>query len=95
MIKEKEQNCKWVYTYILFKYFPVPRPKNYFLGHFFFFKLSQIGNSLIVQWLGLHSLTARGPGLIPGHGTKIPHHSIAKKRNTPKQNKNSQIDILQ
>ena len=30
------------------------------------------GNSLVVQWLGLSALTARGPGLIPGWGTKIP-----------------------
>ena len=76
--------------------FSSTQTKKIFSRTFFFFKkLFQIGNSLMVQWLGLHSLTARGPGLIPGHGTKIPHHSIAKKRNTPKQNKNSQIDILQ
>ena len=29
------------------------------------------GNSLVGQWLGLHASTARGPGLIPGWGTKI------------------------
>ena len=29
-------------------------------------------NSLAVQWLGLHALTAKGPGSIPGGGTKIP-----------------------
>ena len=34
-----------------------------------------IGNSLAVQWLGLGALTARGPGLIPGWGAKIPHAS--------------------
>ena len=28
-------------------------------------------NSLVVQWLGLHILTAEGPGSIPGQGTKI------------------------
>ena len=28
-----------------------------------------IGNSLAVQWLGLHAFTAMGPGLIPGWGT--------------------------
>ena len=27
----------------------------------------------MVQWLGLHASTARGTGLIPGQGTKIPH----------------------
>ena len=31
-----------------------------------------LGNSLVVQWLGLHALTAEGPGSIPGRGTKIP-----------------------
>ena len=30
-----------------------------------------IGNSLAVQWLGLHAFTAMGPGSIPGRGTKI------------------------
>ena len=29
-------------------------------------KLSEGGNSLVVQWLGLHALTARDPGSIPG-----------------------------
>ena len=36
-------------------------------------KLSRkVGNSLAVQWLGLHALTAEGLGSIPGQGTKIP-----------------------
>ena len=30
-----------------------------------------MGNSLVVQWLGLHAFTAKGPGSIPGQGTKI------------------------
>ena len=30
------------------------------------------GNSLAVQWLGLHAFTAEGPGSVPGRGTKIP-----------------------
>ena len=30
-----------------------------------------LGNSLAVQWLGLHASTAGGPGSIPGPGTKI------------------------
>ena len=29
-------------------------------------------NSLAVQWLGLHSSTARGVGSIPGWETEIP-----------------------
>ena len=31
-----------------------------------------MGNSLAVQWLGLHVLIAEGPGSIPGQGTKNP-----------------------
>ena len=31
-----------------------------------------MGNSLVVQWLGLHAGTAKGLGSIPGLGTKIP-----------------------
>ena len=30
------------------------------------------GNSLTVQWLGVHTLTAEGLGSIPGEGTRIP-----------------------
>ena len=37
---------------------------------FFFFKISK-GNFLAVQWLGIYSLTAKGPGLIPCLGTRI------------------------
>ena len=35
------------------------------------FKL-QVNNSLVVQWLGLHRLTANGLVLTSGQGTKIP-----------------------
>ena len=31
-----------------------------------------MGNSLVVQWVELSALTARGPGSIAGRGTKIP-----------------------
>ena len=31
----------------------------------------------MVQWLGLHTLTAEGPGLIPSHRTKIPTSHVA------------------
>ena len=30
------------------------------------------GNSLVVRWLGLGALTAKGPASIPGQRTKIP-----------------------
>ena len=41
-----------------------------------------VRNSLVFQWLGLHALTVRDLGLIPGQGTKISHatqHSQKKK----------------
>ena len=31
-----------------------------------------MGNSVAVQWLGLHAFTAEGAGSIPSQGTKIP-----------------------
>ena len=30
-----------------------------------------VGNSLVVQWLGLRAFTVEGVGSIPGRGTKI------------------------
>ena len=41
------------------------------------------GTSLFVQWLRLHTCPARGTGLIPGRGTKIPYavwHSKTKQK---------------
>ena len=35
-------------------------------------KIPNLGNSLVVQWLGLHAFTAEGLGSIPGQRTKIP-----------------------
>ena len=37
-------------------------------------------NSLVVQWLGPHSFTARGPGLISEWGTKIPQAGYFRKK---------------
>ena len=34
-------------------------------------KKESVGNSLVVQWLRLHTFTAEGLGWIPGHETKI------------------------
>ena len=31
-----------------------------------------LGNSLVVQWLGPCAFTAEGPGSVPGWGAKIP-----------------------
>ena len=33
------------------------------------------GNSLAVQWLGFHALTAKSPSSIPGRETTIPQAS--------------------
>ena len=46
-------------------------------------KMNETATSLAVQWLGLGTLTAVDPGLIPGQGTKIlqaVHCSQKKKR---------------
>jgi len=38
-----------------------------------------LGNSLLVQWLGLHASTAKGASLVPGWGTKILNATGRKK----------------
>ena len=42
--------------------------------------LKWLGNSLVVQWLGLSAFTAKGTGSIPGQGTKIPQATHQKKK---------------
>ena len=47
-------------------------------------KIPDLGNSLVVQWLGLHAFIAEGPGSIPGQGTKIPQAvSRGQKKKNP------------
>ena len=41
------------------------------------------GNSLAVQWLGLHAFTTEGLGSIPGWGTKIPQAMWRGQKNPP------------
>ena len=55
----------------------------------FWLKVETAGNSLVVQWLGLHTSTARAMGLIPGWGTKIPH---ALQRGPKKKKKKGSTD---
>ena len=47
------------------------------------------GTSLAVQWLKLCASIARGMGLIPGQGSKIPHvaqnKNLKKKKTNPKK----------
>ena len=45
----------------------------FLLGIFFFFLISFIGTSLVIQWLRLHTLNAWDTGLIPGWVAKILH----------------------
>ena len=42
-----------------------------YLAVWIYFKLEFQGNSLVVQWLGLFTFAAKGPGSVPGQGTKI------------------------
>ena len=38
------------------------------------------GNSLVVQWLGLHAFTAKNLGSVPGQETEIPYAAWQPKR---------------
>ena len=42
---------------------------------------------MVVQWLGLCTPTARGKGLIPGWGTKIPHATRYGQKQNKQANK--------
>ena len=50
------------------------------MSSWFIKQKKESGNSLVVQWLGLQALTARGMGSIPGQRTKIPHATWPKKK---------------
>ena len=55
-----------------------------------------LGSSLVVQWLGLHALTAKGPGSIPGQGTKIPRAvRCGQKKEKKKKRKNQCLPYVQ
>ena len=41
----------------------------------------RLGNSLVVQWLGLRTFTAKVVGSIPGQGTKIPQAARCNQKN--------------
>ena len=45
-------------------------------------KTSMRGNSLVVQWLGLHVFTAKDMGSIPAWGTETPQAVQPKKKKT-------------
>ena len=50
------------------------------------------GNALVVQWLGLLAVAAKGPGLIPGWGTRILHVMQYGQKNKNKKT-NTQIVV--
>ena len=43
-------------------------------------KFEDCGNSLVVQWLGLHTLTAEGLGSISGQASKFPQVAQCGKK---------------
>ena len=45
------------------------------------------GTSLAVQWLGLHTSTVGGTGLIPGRGTKTPPATQCRPPHQKKEEK--------
>ena len=47
--------------------------------------------SLALQWLGLCSLTAKGPSSIPGQGTKIPQAAGTAEKNNNNKEKEKEI----
>ena len=48
-------------------------------------KKAGVGNSVVVQRLGLCAFTAKGLGSIPGQGTKIPQTMQGGQKQTNKQ----------
>ena len=46
-----------------------------------------MGMSLVIQWLRLHTSDAKGTGLIPGQGTKIPYPARCVQENIKIKNK--------
>lgn len=57
------------------------KPTFWEYSSLFLLRLLHLGNSLAVQWLGLHAFTVVGPDSIPGWGEQDPARScgVAKK----------------
>ena len=51
------------------------------------FSFNKPGNSLVVQWLGFLALPGKGPGSIPGGGTKIPQAEWHDQPNNKQKHK--------
>ena len=54
-------------------------------------KMSYLGNSLVVQWLGLCVSTAEGVASIPGGGTKIPQAAQRSQKRKKERKKMSYL----
>ena len=50
-------------------------------------------NSLVVQWLGLCTLTVEGPGSIPGRGSKIPQATRRSPKKKKKKSRKAFLDL--
>ena len=55
------------------------------------FKMKELGNSLVFQWLGLGASIAGGTGSIPGGRTKIPH---AVWHGQKKRKRKKELDLV-
>ena len=57
-----------------------------------FKKNAKTGNSLVVQWLGLHAFTAEGPGsILVGELRSHKLHGAAKKKKKGQNNYNTGV----
>ena len=69
---------------------------SYSAGHDFNVSKSTIyiGTSLVVQWVGLHTPNAGGPGLIPGQGTRSRMHATTKSSHATTKGPHAAAKIL-
>ena len=59
----------WTLDSVLLIFTSIPMLGPHYFDYYSFvisFKIGKCGNSLAVQWLGLHAFTAKGPGPILG-----------------------------
>nr|XP_058938824.1 ubiquitin-ribosomal protein eS31 fusion protein-like [Kogia breviceps] len=56
-------------------------------------KRKRVGNFLVVQWLGLCTLTAEGPGSIPGWETKIPQATRPKEKKRERERERKKVKL--
>jgi len=60
----------------------LPKANLYYINN------THLGNYLVIQWLGLQSLTAKDRGVIPAQGINIPEVMwYGQKQNKTKQTK--------